>query len=329
MRTFVPAMAALLAIGSACAGGPPVERVGEIELPGVSGRIDHMAAESEGAGRLYVAALGNGSVEVVDLSAGARVRSITGLKEPQGVAAAPHRLFVACAGDGAVHAYDTETFEARGTVKLGDDADNMRFDAERGLVFVGYGDGAVAALDAATLEKKAEVRLPAHPESFQLEPAGKRVFINTPGGVIGGGGSVAVADRDTGSILATWKLSEAGRNFPMAADATRLYIGCRRPARLLVLDTQTGRVVASPECVGDADDVFVDGDRVYVSGGDGKLDVFTRGPADRYERATIETAPGARTSLLVPGSSRLYVAAPARDGRPARLIVYSVGGAAR
>ncbi len=139
-----------------------------------------------------------------------------------------------------------------------------------------------------------------------------------------------VADVEGGAVQSTWKLHEAGRNFPMALDGSRLYVGCRRPAKLLVIDTTTGRTLAALDCVGDADDVFVDAarSRVYVSGGDGKLDVFTAGAADRYEREQIDTAPGARTSLFVPESSRLYVAAPARGGKPAAILVYAAPGPA-
>jgi DNA-binding beta-propeller fold protein YncE len=312
-------MSALVLVAAALVAQPLLEPAGEIPLPGVSGRIDHLAAAD---GRLYIAALGNASVEVVDLSARARVKSIAGLKEPQGIAADPglQRVFVACAGDGMVHALDSRTFEEKGSVKLGDDADNVRLSG--GMLYVGYGDGAVAALDPATLIKQGEVKVGGHPESFQA--AGARVFINVPGGLIGGGGSVVVADREQRTVLATWPLKEAGRNFPMALDGDRLYVGCRRPARLLVLDTASGATVASMPTVGDADDVFADPARrrVYVSGGDGELDIYTRGEGDRYERSEMKTAPGARTSIFDSASSRLYVAAPARGDHPARLIEF-------
>ena len=314
-------MLILLMIAAAVVGEPPVERTRDIALPGVSGRIDHMAAAGE---RLYIAALGNGSVEVVDLSAGSRVKSITGLKEPQGIAADPQlqRVFIACAGDGMVHAFDSGTFEEKGSVKLGDDADNARLVG--GVLYVGYGEGAIAMLDPATLAKKGEVKLSGHPESFQVEPGGARVFVNVPGGVIGGGGAVIVGDAQSGAMRERWSLKEAGRNFPMALDGNRLYVGCRRPARLLVLDATTGKTLESLECVGDADDVFVDPahHRVFVSGGDGKLDIFTSGSDRKHQRVSIDTAPGARTSFFDPGSSRLYVAAPARDGHSARLIEF-------
>jgi DNA-binding beta-propeller fold protein YncE len=153
------------------------------------------------------------------------------------------------------------------------------------------------------------------------------VYVNVPGGVIGGGGTVVVVNTSSRAVEATWKLEAAGRNFPMAvsADGARIYVGCRRPARLLVLDTATGKTVASPECVGDADDIFCIGGLVLVSGGDGSVDVFTRGEGDRLERRTVSTSQGARTSML--SGDRLYVAARASGGNGAAILVYRIDGA--
>src|SRR5262249_5680306 len=151
-------------------------------------------------------------------------------------------------------------------------------DATRHELVVGYGDGGLAFLDAATLEAKGSVKLPGHPESFQIEPATGRIFVNVPGGLVGGGGRVVVVDGPKRAVTQTWELKAAGRNFPMALDASnkRLYVGCRRPARLLVIDTDSGATIASPECVDDADDIFVDATgAVIVAGGGGHIDTFT------------------------------------------------------
>src|SRR5437867_13418602 len=63
----------------------PLKLTQTIPLPGVEGRIDHMSVDVKGQ-RLFVAALGNNTVEVVDVAQGKRTRSIMGLKEPQGIA---------------------------------------------------------------------------------------------------------------------------------------------------------------------------------------------------------------------------------------------------
>jgi len=281
--------------------------------------------------RLFIAALGNGSLEVVDVEKGERIKSVGGLKEPQGVVYVPasKQVVVASGGDGTVRAFDAVTLEEVKKVTIGDDADNIRLDAERGELVVGYGDGGLAFLDPKTLETKGTVKLAGHPESFQIEPGTGRVFVNIPGGAVGGGGGVAVVDGPKRTVTTTWDLKVAGRNFPMALDTAnkRLYVGCRRAAKLLVIDTTSGEVVASPDCVGDADDIFVDSKtgRLLVTGGDGPLNVFATNDLRTYSSvATLTTAPGARTALFVPESRTLFVAAPKRDGKDARILVYTI-----
>lgn len=328
MRLVLVLLACLLAATRACAGpGPVLGR--SIEMPGVSGRIDHLAYDPK-TERLYVAALGNGSLEAIDLTRGERIKSVGGLREPQGVVFVPsmRRVVVACGGDGTVRAFDAETLEEIAKVGVGDDADNERLDADGTTIVVGYGGGALAFLDGATLRKKGEIRLSGHPESFQLDPGAPRIFVNVPGDAPGGG-RIEVADRAGRAVTATWKLSEAGRNYPMALDAAheRLYVGCRRPARLLVLDCNSGKVVASPECVGDADDVFLDAltGRVLVVGGDGAIDVFeAREPGGFGRVASVKTAPGARTGLLAPERRALFVAVPRRPGHEAEIREYAL-----
>jgi DNA-binding beta-propeller fold protein YncE len=329
--------AALAILLGACAqpagaptGGPTPVLKRAIPLAGVSGRIDHLAYEA-GTQRLFVAALENGSLEVVDLERGERIRSIGGLSEPQGVACVPEtkQVVVACGGDGTAREFDARTFEERVTVAVGEDADNVRLSPDGKSIIVGYGSGALAFLESATLRKTGEIKLSGHPESFQVDPDTHRVFANVPGGFVGGGGAVAVADLSTQKVIATWTLKEAGRNFPMALDAAhqRLYVGCRRSAKLLAIDTDSGRVMASPECVGDADDVFVDAKtgRVVVIGGDGAVDVFeAKDGQGCVKAASVRTESGARTGLLVPERHALYVAVPKQGGHQAEIREYAL-----
>src|SRR5262245_56335574 len=103
-----------------------------IELPEVEGRIDHMAVDLARA-RLFVASVGNDSVEVLDLAAGAHRRSLRGPGEPQGILylAEQKCMVVACGKSGTCEVYDGETLEPRGSVEIGDDPDNLRYDAQR------------------------------------------------------------------------------------------------------------------------------------------------------------------------------------------------------
>lgn len=303
---------------------PPVltlERT--IPLTGVEGRIDHMVLDATGE-RLVVAALENGSVEVVELKGGAIVHRFVKLAEPQGVGILPKtgRFAVACGGDGTLRLFDGTTYEAAEKLDLGADADNVRVEAGTGRLLVGYGGGGLAIVEQGRVVAK--IPLAGHPEAFQLETAGTRVFVNVPPA-----GHVAVIDRATNQVAATWDVTRAKSNYPMALDEThrRLFLGCRSPARLLVLDTDTGKTVTEVEIVGDVDDVFYDapGKRLFVSGGGGRIDVIEQTDADHYRVASrVETAAGARTSLFDPGTKRLYLAVPHRGKQPAELRVYLV-----
>jgi YVTN family beta-propeller protein len=332
MRTNVAILVVLLAAGcSADSGGkadkatPLLRQVQVIELPGVEGRLDHFAADTKG-GRLFVAALGNNSLEVIDTAAGKRAGSVTGLKKPQGVAFLPEsgRLAVACGDDGMLRFYDAATLKPGPVIEGLDDADNVRYDAAARRLYVGYGGGALAVIDPETARKVGEIKLDGHPESFQLERQGTRIFVNVPEAK-----HVAVVDRQKGTVTAAWPTDGASANFPMALDEPnhRLFVGCRKPAKLLVLDTQAGKTVTSVDVVGDTDDLFYDAanKRIYVAGGGGKITVVSQAAPDRYEViGEVETAPGARTAYFVAEAGRLYVALPKRGAQSAELRVYEV-----
>lgn len=299
----------------------PLQLEAKIPLGEVAGRIDHLAIDLPRQ-RLFVAELGNDSVAVVDLNARKVQHVITGLKEPQGIGYVPSSdmVFVANAGDGSVLLFRGEDYESAGRVDLGDDADNIRVDPVANHVFVGYGNGALAIIDPATNGKIADIPLHAHPEGFQLARSDHRIFVNVPKA-----GEIAVIDRFAGKQTASWAI-ENGSFFPMALDEAsgRVMVAFRNPARLGVFSLRDGSTVATVDACGDADDLFLDAKRrrVYLSCGDGYLDVFEP-QGDTYRRAArIATISGARTALFVPEADRLFVAARANPGEPAALWVF-------
>jgi len=284
-----------------------------------------MAADAEGE-RLFVAALGNGSVEVVDLRLGKRVRSLRGFREPQGLefVAAPARLFVANGGDGRCEILDGTTYERLRSVRLSSDADNVRYDARANRIYVGYGSGALAVLDAQTGDSLGNIHLSGHPESFQLEKDGSRVFINIPDA-----GQVAAADRAGGRAPTVWKIGVYRANYPMALDdaAHRLFVGCRTPSAIVTLRTESGGILEAVPVDGDPDDMFYDAlrERLYVICGAGFVDVL--GPARSGGLrviARVPTALGARTALFVPKLQRLFVAVPHRASQQSEIRVFDV-----
>lgn len=323
MRAPLVALVAILAMVHSGTAQAPLALVRTIELPRVEGRIDHLAFDPATA-RLYLAALGNNTVEVLDTKSGADVKSLPGFREPQGIAVIAATRAVAIAngeGDG-VQFVSAEDFRPGAMVRLGDDADNVRYDASARRVYVGYGSGALAAVDPSAAKVVGEVKLGGHPESFQLERGGARIFVNVPTA-----DHIAVVDRTSMQVIATWPVAAAKANFPMALDEAnrRLFVGCRRPAKVLVFDTASGRQLASFDIVGDTDDLFYDAarKRLYVSGGEGYIDVVQDEGANRFSRtAHVPTAAGARTSLFVPDEGRFYLAVPHRGAQKAEVRVF-------
>src|SRR5947209_2079504 len=222
-----------------------------IRLPGVEGRIDHFALDPSGE-RLFVCALGNNTVEVLDLRKAERIHSITGLSAPQGIVYIPEldRLFVANDKGGICKIYDAKSFQTVGELNFNDDADNVRYDDATKKIYVGFGSGGIAVVNAPDGKQIGSIKLSAHPEAFELEKQGKRIFINVPNSR-----DVAVIDRDKGEVIATWKTDLAFGNFPMALDETnhRLFLGCRLPSKLIVLNTDSGDVVTKIDISGDPD----------------------------------------------------------------------------
>jgi DNA-binding beta-propeller fold protein YncE len=308
----------------------PLVLVRIIPIPGVLGRFDHMAVDNSG-GRVFAAIYGNDSVEVVDTARGTRSRSLQeGFIKPQMVAYLPdmNRIVVSSEGDGSCKIFDADTYKLIDTVKYSNDADQLRYDPNAKRIYVGYGDDAESAIGVfdATTNKKVgdDFKLSVHPESFQLEEKGPRIFVN-----LASISQIAVIDRNTHKIE-KWKLQSAGTNFPMALDEAhrRLFVAARKPARLLVLDMDTGKEIASLPGAIDTDDMSYDSDRkrIYVTSGEGFIFVYQQIDPDRYERiAKIPTTIGARTSAYtgqVGKHNSFYLAVPARADRGAEIWVY-------
>ena len=294
-----------------------------VELPDVQGRIDHLSADVKG-GRLFVSALGNNTVEVIDTKAGKRVKTIGGLQEPQGVLYVPavDRLYVANSKDGSVRIFDGSSYAPLKAIDYGDDADNLRYDSDRKRIYVGYGGGALAEIDEEG-NKGGEIKLDAHPESFQLEKGSPRIYVNLPKSR-----KVAVVDREKRTIIATWPLGMTLANYPMALDEAdhRLFVITRCPARLLVFDTNTGKTVQRLPAVGDCDDVYYDQNRkrIYAIGGEGAISVFDQQDPDHYkESARITTVKGTRTGFFSPELDRLFLAVRRQGTQAAAIRVFA------
>jgi YVTN family beta-propeller protein len=286
----------------------PLQLETKIALGDVRGRIDHMAVDLKRQ-RLFVSELGNDSVGVVDLANRKLLQTITGLKEPQGVGYDPSTdmLYVANAGDGSVRLFDGMEYKPKGQIELGSDADNVRVDPTANRIFVGYGSGALAVIDPATRRKVGDIPVKAHPEGFQIDHDTGQIFVNVPDAH-----GIAIVDRTSEKQTGKWPIPDHSANFPMAIDPVRrqVLVIFRAPAELGVFSTMGGRLIATADTCGDADDLFIDAKRgrVYVSCGEGFLDVLEAKGTTYRRTARIPTVSGARTSLFVPELDRLLVA---------------------
>lgn len=319
-RAVAPALLLVLALPG-CGGARPatgaaplvLERT--ILLPAAKGRIDHLAIDLADR-RLFVAEVAQGSVEAVDLDRGVVAGRITGLRGPQGLAWLPRRRELVVASDGGSVTMYNAALQEVARIPLGSDADDVRVDPRNGHVVVGYGRGGLAVIDPDRRTVAARVPLPRHPEGFVL--AGDRAYVNLPEDA-----AVFAADIDQPRVLARWPTGVHRLNFPMAAapDARSITIAYRFPAALAQIDTVTGKTMSLHPACGDADDLFLWGDRSVLICGAGEVELAR---ADGTKTA-IKTRKGARTGLLVPELNRLFVAAPA-DSRPAEIEVFALAG---
>jgi hypothetical protein len=307
-RAFAVAVWLASLLGPSTQAAEPLVLEKTIALHDVRGRIDHMAFDP-GRKRLLVAELGNDTVDVIDVIAGAPSHRFTGLREPQGVGYAERAdvILIANAGDGSVRLFNAKDFAPVGNIALGDDADNVRIDPRNGVAVVGYGSGGLALIDPIAHAKIADIRLPAHPEGFQIDPTTARTYVNMPDAR-----SIAVVDLDARRIVAIWPTRNARDNFPMALDPSGSLLATvfRSPPVLVLLSSATGVERHRLPVCGDADDVFFDPsrERAYISCGAGEVAVLERGAAEWRGLAAIRSASGARTSLFVPELDRLFVA---------------------
>ena len=184
----------------------------------------------------------------------------------------------------------------------------------------------VAALELCTKDgsKIGFIKLDSHPESFQFQKDGPEIYVNLPKSR-----KIAVVERTAWDVIETYGTDGALGNYAMALDESdrRLFVVFRTPARLEVLDTSSGHIVAKLPAVGDCDDVFYDSahKQIYATGGEGAISVYEQQDADHYkEVAKVPTVKGARTSFFSPDLNRLFVAVRREGSETAAIRVYAV-----
>jgi hypothetical protein len=305
-----------------------------IQLPDVKGRLDHMDVDVKGK-RLFVAGLENGTFEVVDLQAGKWVRRIPGFKKSQGALFVPelNKLFLASGDDGMFRIFRGDTFELLDAIHLELGPNRVVYDPKSKLMYVGYGGkdagkdyGEVGIIDARNDKVVGDVRVAAHPSELLLDKAGKTLFV-----FISIANELQVIDTDKRVVLSTWPVtSQRPGDAAFDESTSRLFIGTRTPAEMIVMDSKSGKEIAHLPTPESMDGVYFDAKRkrIYVSGGRdlevGYVFVYQQKDADHYETiGKIPTRDGAGTSFWSSELDRYYVAAQATNKVQASILVYA------
>lgn len=297
------------------------------------GDFDHFLADVEG-NRLFATAEENSKVLVFDLKTNKLIHSIDDLKAPHSLLyrADLKKLFVVDGDLGEVKIYDTESYKPAGSVKLREGADASAYDPSSKYLYVVNGgkdaklpNSYITVIDTDAAKTVGEIKMDSNDvEGMAFEKSGSRMFVN-----VRGNSTVEVFDRSNRKLLATWAVSEAGKKptaIALDEGSHRLFVGTRDPGKLVVLDTNSGKVVTSYPATAMVDDMAFDGGhkRIYFAGSE-FLDVFQQSDADHYDRiAHIATAFRAKTAILIPELNKYYVAVPHHEKQIAELRVYEV-----
>jgi DNA-binding beta-propeller fold protein YncE len=312
----------------------PLKLIATVPMPGITGDFDHFAVDLEGK-RLFLVAEGHKSVEVFDLQTGKTIHSIPGFDEPHAVLyrGDVNEIFVSDGGGaGACKILTADTFKPIKSIPLHPDADPISFDPETKMLYVASGgrDGklghsVLSIIDTSKNELVGEIKVNSvNIEAMAGEKSGPRLFVN-----VRDHNQIAIVDRAKQEVTTTWNLEGVERNTPMALDEPdhRLFIVGRKPGKLAVLDSDSGKMITTVASSDGADDMWFDSERkrIYVSGAEGFIDVFSQKDPDHYEAiAKIPTGFRAKMSVLVPTINRFYVAVSQHESDPASLMIFSV-----
>jgi DNA-binding beta-propeller fold protein YncE len=316
---------------------PPAKLIGYITLPDLEGWMDHMAVDVK-TQRLFVPAEQKKAMEIVDLAAGKVIHTITGFDgAPRKTVYIPQANQIWVDDGGSVKSFDASSYQLLKNIPFDLDKsaklipDNGNFDPKSGLFYVTITadansatatvKGSVEIVDTKTGTRVGNIKLDGtDPSGIAFDAATPRMFV-----ILGDTARVQVIDRDKRAIIATWEITGGTQPHTVAIDTAhhRLFVGARikpghiyKPGKMVVMDTETGKVVAALDTEGGADEIQYDAasGRVYFTGTTGHVDVFKQVDADHYEHlGKLVTAADAKTSLLVPELKRFYVAVPKRN----------------
>ena len=331
---FAALAASVIPAIAPAAAAEPLKLVGRTDVPGFEGDFDHFAADVKG-NRLFLAGEEKGTLEVFDLKTGKHVKTVEGLEEPHAILYMPdrNRLVVTNSGEGLSKVLDAKSYAVVDTLKLSPGADVLSYDPSTHTAWIVTGGKnapkklaytTVEVVDPASGKKQGEIRLDTDfTESIAFEQKGSRAFIN-----VSGRHEIAVVDKKTHKVIATWPVKEGQNNAPMGLDEAnkRLFVVTRKPFRFVAIDTDTGASVASLDAPQRTNELVFDRAhrRVYLAGDDYISVIDVSDPNKYTEIARVKSDKGAKTAILVPEMNRLYVAVAGKGSVKAGVLVYDV-----
>jgi DNA-binding beta-propeller fold protein YncE len=321
----------------ALAADPSLRLVDRRDLPGYTGDFDHFEYDLKSR-RLWLAAEDHGTLDVFDLDTLKMQKSVAGVvATPHGILYVPqkNRLVVTdSGGDMLTRVIDAGSYKVTDTIKLAaPGADALGYDAGSNRLYVVNGgrdakmqETYLSVVDPVTLQRHGDLKFDSDKvEAMAIESKGNRLYVN-----VTAKNYVAVVDKATLAVLATWPIKEAQQNAPAAFDEPnrRLFVIARKPGTLIVLNADTGASIASFKAPERCDQLIWDAAnrRIYALGGDGTIGVFQQNDPDHYvELERVKSATGAKTGILVPELKRLYVAVSPGEGKTgAALLRYEI-----
>jgi DNA-binding beta-propeller fold protein YncE len=311
----------------------PLELIETTPLPDLhDGDFDHFTLDTAG-NRLFATAEENSKVLVFDLKTNKLIHTIADLKAPHSMLYREDlkKLFIVDGDLGEIRIYDTDSYASAGSIKLKEGADASAYDPSTKYLYVVNGgkdaklpNAYISVIDVDNQKNLGDIKIDSDDvEGMAMESSGPRMFVD-----IRGNNSVEVFDRTSRKKIATWPVAEAKKPTAIALDEEghRLFVGTRDPGKLVVLNTETGKVVASMPAVAMVDDMTFDPGkkRVYFAG-TGYVYIFQAKDADQYQRiGHVATAFRAKTAILATDSNRYYLGVPHHEKQNAELRVYSV-----
>jgi DNA-binding beta-propeller fold protein YncE len=277
--------------------------------------------------RLFVLEGDSGTIAVIDLPTGTVTQTLRGLRTPRGLAHEPpnSQLYVA-SGDGKLAVFQGVPLQRRATVSIGSDLGRPYYDAGSTQVYLGYGRRAIGVIDTAHNRTLRSIGLDGDPGPLAFENLSTRLFAGAVGEA-----RILVADRAASRQVGSWGTGKSKDAAALALDedAGLLIVAFRQPAGLAWFDLTGGSLRGRIEACAEPGKLIIDSlrARVYLTCGEGRIEIFQRGAAGNYSKiGIVETQPRATAALLAPPGDRLYLAVPSAIGRSAEVRIYAPDG---